>query len=333
MSRILTGIGTVTALGSRIKEITGAINHGEKLPGYLPLRENGQAESFKAKTDQLTDFFPKKLLRRTDHFSKMALLAASLAIEDSGENKTTWSGDKTGLIIATGYGGIHSTCRFKDSIFASHDKGPSPLLFSKSVHNQAASHLAILLGITGPNLTISQHYLSFHCAMQTAFLWLAEKRVERVIVGGVDEYDEVLAYCRKRFLQTDMEKSADPALQNNTCIPGEGAGFFLLEESEIKRGPIVDMVLIGRKPVNLPSYTHRQRQIICYDCSRPSSSKDTATGSGDIDPRRFYGEFPTAAALDLAFALHSTPSGRDISSIQITGEQNYGIINIKNSPS
>ena len=332
MSCIITGIGVVTTLGSNMKEITGLITHGENRPDHPHLQKNGQAELFKAKTDKITDFFPKKLLRRTDHFSKMALLAASLAIEDSGESRKNWSGDETGIIIATGYGSINSTCLFKDSIFASSDKGPSPLLFSRSVHNQAASHLAILLGITGPNLTVSQHYLSFHCAMQTAFLWLTEKRVRRVIVGGVDEYNDVLAYCRKRFLQTDIKKTADPSLQDNTCIPGEGAGFFLLEESDTKKGPVLDMVVIGRKTDKLSADTRKQRKTVCYDCSRPSSvmsEKDT----GNRDPRRFYGEFPTAAALDLAYALCSAPGGQDISSIQITGGQNYGIIDIKNSPS
>jgi hypothetical protein len=165
--------------------------------------------------------------------------------------------------------------------------------------------------------------------MQTAFLWLSEERVRRVIVGGVDEYDDVLAYSRKRFLQINMEKLADPALQDSTGTPGEGAGFFLLEKSGEKKGMVLDRPFIGKQTDKLSAEPRKQKKTVCYDCSRPSSimnGKDT----GIINPRHFYGEFPTAAALDLAFALCSVPSGEDISCIQITGEQRFGIINIKN---
>ncbi|WP_457576421.1 beta-ketoacyl synthase N-terminal-like domain-containing protein [Desulfomarina sp.] len=324
MSWKISGIGVTGAFGSSLKEMTEAVSRAERKPDLLSWDDKHHMEVFKAKTAEIAKFFPKNLLRRTDHFSKMALLASSLAFEKC-ENREEWSGDDTGIIVATGYGSIGSTCRFKDSVFASNDKGPSPLLFSRSVHNQAASHLAILLGITGPNLTISQHYLSFHSAMQTACLWLMEQKVKRVLVGGIDEFDPVLAYSRKRFIQKKPADCSDPALQDYRSIPGEGAGFFLLEQGGGKKGSILEIPRIDRTSGNNFVFPKNQGTTVCYDCSRttPSCIKKK---SRQADPRRFYGEFPTAAALDLAFAMATTPGGQEISCIQMTGERRYGII-------
>ncbi len=349
MSCKITGIGVVGAFGTSLKEMVESVTQAESRPELLSWHEKHHMPVFKAKTGGIAEFFPKNLLRRTDHFSKMALLAASLAIQKY-EEREKCSGDDTGIIVATGYGSIASTCRFKDSVFASEDKGPSPLLFSRSVHNQAASHLAILLSITGPNLTVSQHYLSFHSAIQTACLWLAERRVKRVLVGGIDEFDTILAYSRKRFIKNNMGKYADPALQDHNSIPGEGAGFFLLEENKRKKGSTLKMPVIGR--VTQKSFERKEKlgKTICYDYSRSEAVMDkpawldpmarkqqsnvdptAATRFSDkqdrqTDPRRFYGEFPTAAALDLAFALATTPTGQSVSCIQITREKCYGVI-------
>ncbi len=324
MSIKITGIGVVGAFGSSLEEMVQSVARAESRPELLSWHEKHQMEVFKAKTARIAEFFPKNLLRRTDHFSRMALLATSLVLEKKGK-KEKWSGDDTGIIVATGYGSIGSTCRFKDSVFASEDKGPSPLLFSRSVHNQAASHLAILLGITGPNLTVSQHYLSFHSAIQTACLWLAEHKVKRVLVGGVDEFDTVLAYSRKRFINNNLGNCSDPALQDHQSIPGEGASFFLLEQGGSPKGPMLDIPRIGRTTGSNFKLPENRGTTIYYDCSR-TSPPIIQEKSRQLDPRSFYGEFPTAAALDLAFALAITPVGQSISCIQMTGEKCYGII-------
>ena len=67
--------------------------------------------------------------------------------------------------------------------------------FANSVHNSLATNISLLLGATGPNSTVSQFHLSVPAALQTAWLWLAEGRVHRVLFGAVDELSELIAYA------------------------------------------------------------------------------------------------------------------------------------------
>lgn len=290
-----------------------------------------EIECFKADHQPLVNFLPKNRLRRTDHFSQLSLLATFLALKNCNLTPDDIAGDETGIIIATGYGATGSTCSFKDSIFESGDIGPSPIMFTKSVHNQASSHLAIQLGITGPNLTISQHYLSFHAALQTACIWLEENRVKRIIVGGVDEFGDILGYSRHRFLHVQCQENDCPALQNKNNIPGEGAGFFIVEKRAHRGAPTIELPIIGKRDKN-DLYQHfAADRTIYYDntnVTTPAESCSKNNLSQSENPRRLYGEFPTAPAIDFGYAIATATKGQSISCTQITSENHFGTIKI-----
>ena len=87
-----------------------------------------------------------------------------------------------------------------------------------SLHNTPASHLAIQLGATGPSLTPSLFEDLVPMALLSARLWLEEGRVERVLVGAVDELSDLTGYLWARG------PGGPP--------PGEGAAFLLLSRRE-----------------------------------------------------------------------------------------------------
>lgn len=121
---------------------------------HVSASENyGTLEVLKADISGLDRFVPKKKLRRVDHFSRMALLAAGRALE--GIDPFPATRGQIGLIVATGYGALNSTFSFLDSYIEKGDKLSAPTLFSGSVHNAAAAHISICYGITGPCLTVS----------------------------------------------------------------------------------------------------------------------------------------------------------------------------------
>jgi 3-oxoacyl-[acyl-carrier-protein] synthase II len=72
------------------------------------------------------------------------------------------------------------------------DACASPTLFSNSVHNAAAGHISIMLGLDGPCLTVSQFEMSGPSGLLSAIQWLKEERVEQVLLGAVEEYCDVL---------------------------------------------------------------------------------------------------------------------------------------------
>jgi len=171
------------------------------------------AETLLADTSDLTRYVPKSKLRRVDHYSRMALLAAGRAIENTGQGEAAKG--EVGLIVATGYGALNSTFSFLDSYIEKGDRLAAPTFFSGSVHNAAAAYISICYGITGPCLTVSQFDLSFVSALITAGSWLETGKARAVLVGTVDEWSEVTGYC--------MESCS---VDGSCGAFGEGAAFF-----------------------------------------------------------------------------------------------------------
>ncbi|WP_051321374.1 beta-ketoacyl synthase N-terminal-like domain-containing protein [Chrysiogenes arsenatis] len=249
--------------------------------------------------EPLEKFFPRRSLRRVDHFSQLALLGASLALEDAG---TMVPSDRSriGLIIASGYGPMGTTFAFLDSYLKGGDKFTSPTHFSYSVHNAAAANISILHQIHGPNLSVSQFEMSFAVALRTAQEWLAQGVVDAVLVGSVDEFCPELGYCWQRYFDL-----GDPCSKLPTyTYPGEGTAFYLLTNGESAQHGFVKEVRFGKAPLTeelscVPLIVgrdgHAWCERMCYDIKADLIASYT----------HCYGSFPTAQAFDMTAALVS----------------------------
>ncbi|ABA89885.1 3-oxoacyl-(acyl carrier protein) synthase II-related protein [Syntrophotalea carbinolica DSM 2380] len=182
-----------------------------------------------ADVTELARFFSKRELRRVSHFCRLALLGATLAVEDGGLSGV--SKERVGLILATGHGPVATTFDFLDSMHEFGAKLASPTAFSTSIHNVAASTISIMSGYTGPCLTVNEFAMSWASALLTAWCWLAESRVDRVLVGAVDEYHPLLA---------EAARQADCPLTT-----GEGAVFLALSAAESGRYGLITDVAMG----------------------------------------------------------------------------------------
>lgn len=245
MRLAIRGVGAVGAFGASVAELRAALR------GEVP-RPEPRDGALRGSTDRLTAFVPAKSLRRIDHFSRLALLGAHLALEDAGPSDVP--GSRTGTVIASGYGASATTFAFLDSVIDGGDIGASPTHFSNSVHNAAAAHASILLGLTGPSLTVSQFELSAASALLSAGRWLAEGRVDRVLFGAVDEHCGVLGHCRERYFGPPPAGMSPLDLGRQTAVAGEGAAFLVLtrDEGEPPACGYVEAVEVGRGSVRSP---------------------------------------------------------------------------------
>lgn len=182
-----------------------------------------------ADVGELSQFFSKRELRRVSHFCRLGLLGAALAAQDGGLGGD--SNDRTGLILATGHGPVTTTFDFLDSMQEFGPKLASPTAFSTSIHNVAASTISIMSGYTGPCLTVNQFAMSWASALLTAACWLAEGRVDQVLVGAADEFHPLLA---------EAACQADCPLAS-----GEGAVFLVLSASGPGRYGFITEVSMG----------------------------------------------------------------------------------------
>jgi len=230
MTRItIQGIGVVGAFGAGVEALAQALERGEspRTPLIIPTGQGPvELQAFRADTSPLKDFVPSKALRRMDHFTRMGLLGAHLALKDAGLDPAAGG---LGLVIASGYGATATTYALLDSIIQDGDTCSSPTAFSSSLHNACAANIAIQLGCTGPNLTVSQFELSVPSALLSACQWLQEGRVDRVLFGAIDELSDLTGYLWYRQRGMTGSGLIEPLnAQRDTAIPGEGAAFFVL---------------------------------------------------------------------------------------------------------
>lgn len=317
MRTAISGIGLCGGFGTGIEAFRKALETGERAKGTVTVRsEEGpfQGPAYLADTGPLDRFVERKALRRLDHFSKLALLAACLAYEDAGD--PAWDRSKTGLVVASGYGPLTTTFAFLDSFIESGDKFSSPTPFSHSVHNAALAQVSMRLGITGPGLTVSQFEMSVPSALLTAWTWLEEGRVDSLLFGAVDEYNEVLGYCWHRLFGPWGDDLKPLDFQRQTAVPGEGAVFFLLADAEkIDRPPYayVERVRLGRGPYEPASLPQEACLVLgadghkgCGSYYRPLLGRSYPVLCGTPS----YGSFPAGAAFDVAAAALMLKEGK-----------------------
>jgi 3-oxoacyl-[acyl-carrier-protein] synthase II len=312
----IEGIGVVGGFGCGLDALRQALDSGFSPIGALktgPGEEEGSRPAFLAESSQLEAFLPKRAFRRIDHFARLALLGSHLALQDAGrlEEKR----QRLGVVIATGYGAARTTFSFLDSVLDDGDTCASPTNFSNSVHNAAAAHVSILLGATGPSLTVSQFEMSVFSALLTARQWLLEKRVDAVLFGGVDECGPVLGYCHERFFGEGGRAMTPLLFDRQSAVVGEGAAFFLLTrggEGAGRYGFLSDLGF-GRLSAGGPRVPENALLLLGAD-----GHSRCGAGYGALVPpgaevaayAPLYGSLPVGSAFDLAVAGLTMREGR-----------------------
>jgi len=316
------GIGPVGGFGAGVNDLLALFSGTENLAGiYKPetarIERDGKILElpwFRAKSSKIEEFIPKKKLRRIDRFSTLALLGASLAISAVGFSPGEV--ENTGIIVATGYGAAKTTFSFLDSFLDKGDSLSMPTHFSNSVHNAAAAHISILLGIKGPSLTVSQFDLSVPSAFFTAINWILEERVESVLVGGIDEYTSVLGYATAGFNEKSNASSA---------ISGEGGCFFLLsrEDKYKKRGYCTLEKAAIFDPTRSPI---TMKHPVIMGSRGYGACNGPKLDIPCISYGFLYGDFPAAAAIDIGVGCLSLKNGKIFNPFPDKGSDDFTLL-------
>ncbi len=147
--------------------------------------------------------------------------------------------EKIGISIGTAFGTFTDSLEFTLSFEKDGFRGINPILFPNMVYNCPASQLAIILKVTGANLTITNGLCSGLDALIAGFELIRNSRVATVIVGGVEEsspYSRIgfyhcLKHCKGSHLYPVEAASAilleaeERAIERNALIYGRIAGY------------------------------------------------------------------------------------------------------------
>jgi len=166
------------------------------------------------------------MIRRTDRYIQLALLGAYQAV---GQEKL----DKdTALYMASGQGNLAVFKRLRDQRYI-HKQPPKPVDFINSLSNTSGFYVAQFFGLHGKNLNVSRHGLVVENIFMLAQADLELGREKQVLLGGVDELQEPLAFTRRTL-----------GLCDETPL-GEGSNWLLL--SAQRKGALASIELLNKQ--------------------------------------------------------------------------------------
>jgi 3-oxoacyl-(acyl-carrier-protein) synthase len=231
MSLHIAGMGWITPLGSGVTQVWERLLRGDEPVAEALADPVGQKshDAFRVSVSDLTDLPVHPRLRRASAISRFAAVAGTAALRDAELHLGTIDAARIGLIFAISNGGVIYTKRFYRDVVASGAGAASPLLFPETVFNAPASHLAALLGVTGPTYTLVGDGSVGLSAVNMAEDLMSNAGIDFCLVVGAEEADWLLcdAYARWRLLRAHppIEPFARPP---RGMIPGEGAGAILV---------------------------------------------------------------------------------------------------------
>ena len=236
---MLTGIGILSPVGIGIEDtwssLLAAKSGIRKITLFdaseYPARIAGQVWDF-----DVDDHFSPKEARKLDRYQQFALVAARQAMADAGLSAETIDGDRTGVVIGTGLGGLETLHAVANLL---SDKGPkrvSPFTIPKLIGNLGAGLVSIEYGARGPNLaSVSACATGAHSIGDAARL-IAMGDADAMIAGGAEATVGPIClggFAAMKALSTrndEPERASRPFdLDRDGFVAAEGATVVVLE--------------------------------------------------------------------------------------------------------
>ncbi|KAF0177541.1 MAG: 3-oxoacyl-acyl-carrier-protein synthase II [Limisphaerales bacterium] len=255
---VITGLGTVTALGHDIETFWKNIIAGQcgidRITAFDPTAYDCQIAAEVKNFDPSPAFPSPKEVRRTDRFAQFGIYAGWRALQDSGMDLDKLDRDQIGAFIGSGIGGL-KTHDEQHSVLL--NKGPgriSPFLIPMMILNMASGVFSMYYKLRGPNLaTCSACATSTH-ALGEAWRTIKMGDAHAIFAGGTEAAVcemGIGGFAAMRALSTrnDEPKRASRPFDKDRdgFVMGEGAAVLVVEELEHAkaRGARIYCELVG----------------------------------------------------------------------------------------
>jgi 3-oxoacyl-[acyl-carrier-protein] synthase II len=254
---VVTGLGLVLPNGIGVEEAWKNTCEGRSGIGPITRFDTNGFETKIAgevKGFNPEDYVERKEVRRMDLFVQYAVAASEMAMEDSGLGITEEIGDRVGVIIGTGLGGLPTLEEYHKVLL---EKGPNritPFFIPKLIANMASGHVAMHFNARGPNTcVVTACATGAHC-VGDAFRTIHYGDADVIITGGTEA--NITPLCVGGFnvmkaistRNNEPEKACRPFdKERDGFVISEGAGVLILEELgfAMRRGARIYAELIG----------------------------------------------------------------------------------------
>ena len=239
---VITGLGTVNALGNTVDETWEKLVNGVSGLGPLTLFDTSEylvKVACETKGFDPTIYLDAREIRRRDRYELFSAAAVSQALKDSGLEITDINASRVGTVISAAIGGIGS---LEEGIMDVSEGGPrraSPFLIPMLMPNGAAGLVGIDHGAKGPALSVASACASGQDGIGTAWLMLKAGLIDAAIAGAAEAAitkTAVAAFDRMQAMSRRTEGTPSPFDKHRDgLVIGEGSAVMILEtESHAK---------------------------------------------------------------------------------------------------
>ena len=237
---VITGIGLVTPLGIGVEASWQGVVAGKSGVGMitrfdakeLPIRIAAEVKGFDPGL-----YMDRKEIRRNDLFIQFGLAGAHLALQDSGLPIDQPLGERVGVIVGSGMGGLAT---LEDAHLTAVNRGHrkvSPFFIPSIITNLAAGQISIKHGAAGVNFAPVSACATGNHAIGESMRHIQHGDCDVVISGGCEATITLMGiagFVASRALseRNDApEKASRPFDKDRDgFVAGEGAGILILEE-------------------------------------------------------------------------------------------------------
>lgn len=239
---VVTGMGALAPLGLNVEEFWQGLIEGRSGIGPITLFDPtglsctiaGEVKGFTAR-----NYMDAKEARHMARFSQLAVAAARMAIEDAKLDISKEAGERLGVLLGNGIGGIPDTEEQCRVLAAKGGMKVNPFYMPITLPNMAASQISLTFGLRGYTSTVVTACAAGTQAIGEAAEVIRHGKADVMVTGGTEAGITgigVAGFCVMRALTTKNEEPAKASrpfdARRDGFVPSEGAGILILESLE-----------------------------------------------------------------------------------------------------
>jgi 3-oxoacyl-[acyl-carrier-protein] synthase II len=216
-------------------------------PSEFPVRIAGEVKDL----DPADVMSPKKA-RHVDRAVVFAVAAAREALADAGVNG--FQPERVGVVVGCCVGGINQTLEQYDVLRERGWNRMSPFFLANFLPDSPSGHLAIELGLKGPNCAVVSACASGSHSIAEGADLIRQGQADAVLAGGTEGAISPVVlggFCAMRGLSSrneEPERASRPFdADRDGFVIAEGAAILMLEDLETaeKRGATIYAEVLG----------------------------------------------------------------------------------------
>ena len=239
---VITGLGIVSPVGNTVDEAWRNIVAGQsgitRITRFdtttFASQVGGEVKNF-----DITAYLNPKEVRRMDLFMHYGMAAGMQAIRDAGLDTPQADGERIGLNIGSGIGGLNMIETTHNEYHAGGVRKISPFFVPSTIINMISGHLSILYGFKGPNLAmVTACTTGTHAIGESARL-IEYGDADVMVAGGAESAITPLCVGGFGNMKALTGRNDDPIsasrpwdTDRDGFVLAEGAGIVVLEEYE-----------------------------------------------------------------------------------------------------